>query len=79
MSPVLGRGMRLVGVGIVLRLAGGLAGARLMRTALFDVAPTGPTTFVGVPIGLALVELLACLIPGLGAMCIDASAALKTE
>jgi predicted lysophospholipase L1 biosynthesis ABC-type transport system permease subunit len=47
---VVGRGMRLVVVGMVIGLAGAFALTRLMSGLLYGVSPTDPLTFAGIPI-----------------------------
>jgi putative ABC transport system permease protein len=80
---VLARGMRLagvglgVGLGLAFVLARGLEGA--LGTLLFGVSPTDPPTFSAVPVLLAAVALLACLLPARRALRIDPVRALHYE
>jgi putative ABC transport system permease protein len=76
---VLGKGFALVGLGLVLGVIGALAATRLVRTFLFEVTATDPTTFVGVGIFFAVVALVACLVPAWRAWRLDPVAALRTE
>jgi putative ABC transport system permease protein len=76
---VLGRGFALVGLGLVFGVIGALAATRLVRTFLFEVAATDPTTFVGVGVFFAVVALVACLVPAWRAWRVDPVAALRTE
>jgi predicted permease len=71
--------------GVVLTLTGialGLMAARgathLMTSLLFGVSPADPITFVGVPVALALVALLACWIPARRAVRIPPVTALRS-
>lgn len=76
---VLGQDLRLVGLGIVVGGAGALMLTRLMRTLLFGVSVTDPLTFASVAALLALVALLACLIPAWRAAKTDPMVALRAE
>lgn len=76
---VLGQFMRLTAVGVALGLVGAYAASRLMTSLLFGVTPTDVTTFVVVPIILALVALVACLIPARRATRVDPLVALRYE
>ena len=50
-----------------------------MRSILFEVQPTDPITFVGVPVLLALVGVLAALMPARRAAKVDPLIALRSE
>ena len=63
---VIGQGMLLVGVGVLLGIAGALAATRLLAARLFDVGPTDPAVFTGVVIRLTLAGLAACVIRHVG-------------
>jgi putative ABC transport system permease protein len=69
----------LVLAGIGIGLAIGFGVTRLMRSILFEVGPTDPATFVGVPIVLALVGLIAALLPARRAAKVDPLIALRSE
>jgi predicted permease len=69
---------RLAGAGVVLGLAAGLVGARLLSTLLFGVKPSDPGTFAAVGSGLFLVALLASVIPARRATKVDPMEVLRT-
>jgi putative ABC transport system permease protein len=76
---VVGHGMRLVAGGLLLGLAGALLLTRVMSSLLFGVSATDPLTFVCVPVLLAAVALLACLVPARRATKVDPMVALRYE
>jgi len=76
---VLGCGLRLVALGIVLGLAGALAGARLVSSLLYGVQPTDAVTFAVAPCVLAAVALMASYIPAQRAMRVNPMMALRNE
>ena len=76
---VVRRGMMLALGGVAVGVAGSIALTRLMKTLLFNVSETDPLTFVGIPLLLALVALLACLIPARRAAKVDPMVALRYE
>jgi predicted permease len=79
MRFVMGQGMRVVLVGAGIGLVGALALARVLRSLLFEVAPTDPATFVCVTLLLSAVALLACYVPACRAARIDPMVALRQE
>jgi predicted permease len=76
---VVGRGVRLVGIGIAIGLVGALILTRSMRSLLFGVSPTDPLTFFGVPAVMLVVVLLACLVPAGRAAGVDPARTLRVE
>ncbi len=77
MVLVLKHGMLLTGAGIILGLLGGFAGARVLQTLLYNVAPTDALTFSGVSLCLAAVALAACIIPARRALKVDPQEVLR--
>ncbi len=77
---VVRQGMLLVGIGIVLGIAGAVGLTRLMTSLLADrVSPTDPATFAGVTLLLVAIGLLATYIPARRATRIDPMVALRQE
>jgi putative ABC transport system permease protein len=78
-SLIVRQGMRLVTIGLVIGAAGALFLTPSLSTQLFGVTANDPTTFVGVPILLALVALVATYLPSRGAARVDPQQALKSD
>ena len=76
---VIGGALRLTVAGVVVGLLGAYALTRLLGSLLFGVSPTDTTTFVALPLFLAVVALLASLIPGARATRADPMSALRGE
>jgi putative ABC transport system permease protein len=76
---MLGRGLKLVLVGVAIGLAVSLAFTRLMASLLYGVSPTDPLTFAIVGLTLGAVALLACYIPARRATKVDPLVALRSE
>jgi putative ABC transport system permease protein len=76
---VIGKGMRLVIIGMAIGLVASLALTRVMGSLLFEVTPTDALTFVIVSVVLLTVALLACYIPARRATNVDPLIALRSE
>ena len=76
---VVSEGMRLVGIGLVLGVAGSLVLTRLLAAQLYGVNPTDPTTFAVVAGGLAVAAFIACAIPALRAAGLDPMVSLRSD
>ena len=76
---VVRQGMLLAGVGIGVGLAAAIGATRLMTGLLFGVRATDPITFAAIALLLAIVALLACLLPARRATQVDPLVALRVE
>ena len=76
---VVGQGMRWVGAGLVLGLAGAVAVARSLQALLFEISPWDVGTYLGGLTVLGAVALLATLVPVLRAAAIAPVVALQQE
>jgi ABC-type antimicrobial peptide transport system permease subunit len=76
---VVRHGMVLTGIGLALGLTASWAATRALKTALYGITPTDPTTFAGVAGLLAVVALAACLIPARRAARVDPIVVLREE
>ena len=71
------QGMRLAIVGVVVGVGGAYGLSRYMSSLLFGVQARDPLIFVGVPVLLAAIALLAVWIPAARASRIDPLGALR--
>jgi len=76
---VLLEGMWVASVGCALGLGGAFLLTRFLGTLLFEIRPMDPLTLSSVCAILALVSLVACLVPGWRAVRIDPISALRSE
>jgi putative ABC transport system permease protein len=79
MRDVLGYGVRLTCLGLLIGLAGALAGTRVLSSLLYGVGSTDAITFSIVSVLLAAVALLACYVPARRATLVDPMIALRYE
>ncbi len=76
---VVGQGMRLAFAGFGVGLVAALALTRTFSSLLYGISPTDPVAFVGVPLLLALVALVATWFPARKASSVDPLEALRYE
>lgn len=76
---VLAQAARLVVIGLVVGIAGALAGTRLLSSLLYNISLSDPMTYVIVPAVLTLVAALACWLPAHRATKVDPMVALRTD
>jgi putative ABC transport system permease protein len=76
---VVTRGMVLVGVGLVLGIAGAAGATRLVEGMLFQTGATDTVTFASVTGLFLAVALGACLLPGWRALRVDPLEVLRID
>src|SRR5262249_24764172 len=72
-------GMKPVVFGVGLGIAGAFALGRLLASLIFSMRTTDPATFLAAAALLALISLIACVIPAYRATRVDPIAALRYE
>lgn len=76
---ILIRASKLIGIGILIGVAGALAGSRLLGSILYEVSPHDPVTFVGIAALLTTVAAIACYLPARRAAKVDPMIALRSD
>jgi ABC-type antimicrobial peptide transport system permease subunit len=79
LRAVLGRSVALLGCGVLLGIAAGLALTRSIATLIYDMSATDPLTFTAAAALLMAVGVMACLVPAARASRIDPAVALREE
>ena len=79
MRLILRQGMGLTLIGIGLGLLGSFAATRVLTDLLYGIKPDDPLTFFAVTLFLAVVAVVACLLPASRAASIEPMQALRTE
>jgi putative ABC transport system permease protein len=79
LRKVVVEGMKPTLLGLAVGGAGALALGRVVSSLIFDVKPTDPITFLAVTVLLAVIALLACIIPAYRATKVDPMVALRYE
>jgi ABC-type antimicrobial peptide transport system permease subunit len=73
------QGMLPLGIGLAFGLGASLAVMPILKSALVQVSPADPITFLGASVVLISAALLGCLIPGRRATRINPQEALRRE
>lgn len=73
------QGMRVVGIGVAIGIAGALALTRLLSSLLFDIHPSDPRVVSAVSLLLLGVAFAGCVVPAIRAAGVDPSVALRAE
>ncbi len=76
---ILGRGLSLVGIGLLAGLAAAYPGTLLVRQLLFETTPIDPISYAGAVGFLVFVAAGACLVPALRATRTEIMQVLRTE
>jgi putative ABC transport system permease protein len=76
---VYGYGLWPAGVGTAIGLAGAFAGSRLLRSFLFEIAPTDAATYAGAALVIMSVTALACYLPARRSARLPPMQVLKTD
>lgn len=76
---ILSEGGILLGLGLVLGVAGALLTARLIRGMLFGVEPHDPATLVATASLMAVVGIVACWLPAVRAARVDPIEAIRAQ
>jgi len=71
--------LRLAGIGIGVAIPCSVLLGRLLRSQLFGVSAADPFTLCGVVLLLAVVALVAAILPAHRASTVDPTTALRTE
>jgi putative ABC transport system permease protein len=79
LGMVLGRGIRLVGIGVAIGIAMSFAGARAIQSMLHGVQAQDPGTLTIAALALALIAMLACVVPARSASLVNPMVVLREE
>ena len=79
LSDVLGRGLIVIGTGMVLGLVASLSLTRIIDSSLWGVTSTDPVTYTVVLLALFAVACLACYVPARRALKVDPLVAMRQE
>jgi putative ABC transport system permease protein len=79
LGMVLGEGFRMVVLGVIIGVAGGIALSRYLSSLFFGVSPANPATYVEVALLMIGIALLACFLPAWRAIRVNPMVALRYE
>ena len=69
----------VIGVGVLLGLAGAATMSGLLRNVLFGITATDPSTYAAVSLLLLVMAVIACLVPTRRAISVDPTVSLKRQ
>jgi predicted permease len=78
LGMVVGEGIRLAATGGIIGVVAALAMTRVLRTLLYEVAPSDPVTYVAVVLVIAVAVLMASWIPARRAASVEPTEALRS-
>jgi putative ABC transport system permease protein len=78
-QPVLLHGLRLVGIGLVIGIAGSMAATRALSAYLYGTTPTDPATFALVSLAFLVTGAVVCFGPAWRATRVDPLTVLRAE
>ncbi|MCA1659404.1 MAG: FtsX-like permease family protein [Verrucomicrobiaceae bacterium] len=76
---VVGQAMTLVGISLIIGLAGAFAATRLLNSLLFGVGASDPVTFISIVLLVSAVAFIAAWLPARRATRVDPIIALRAE
>ena len=76
---IVGQAMTLVGISLLLGVAGAFAATRLLNSLLFGVGASDPGTFAGIVLLVSIVAFIAAWLPARRATRVDPIIALRAE
>ena len=79
LGMILSEGFRLVALGVVIGVAGGVALIRYLSSIFFGVSPTDPLTYAEVSLLMLGIALIACYLPAARAARVNPMVALRYE
>jgi putative ABC transport system permease protein len=79
LEMIIRQGMKLIAIGLAVGLGGAFASSRLLADQVYKVSVVDPLTYIGVPVVLTAVALLANWLPARRATRVDPLAALRSE
>lgn len=79
MSAALGRAAALLGVGSIVGLAAGIAASRLLGHIVYQANPGDPAVIGGTALTMALLGILATVLPARRALSVDPSTLMRDE
>ena len=79
LAMILKHGLILTGIGLAAGVAGSFLVNRALASLLFNVQPNDPVTLAGVTVLIAIVAVIACVIPARSATRVDPLVVLRQE